>query len=432
MKSKFLILVIVVLAWGPCLFSQKIITLRECYDLAMNTNALAGEKEAYSLISGLNDNNLSKSWLPTVDAGGSIIYNSSVIDMKNVLGTIPVPGIADLIKPLPHEQYKLTVDINQVIYDGGMVRNSKLLEKADLGVNQKQTESDLYKLRGQINSCYFSLLLIDRQKELLLNYLALLEKRIAAMESALQNDMIIKTDIDVMTSEKIKLQQQIKENETMKNALIKVLSDLTGTEISQSDSFMVPETAKYTGNEISRPELELLDLRKEQLSAGLKLIESKRMPRAFGFATLGYGNPPGNNFFKDEFEPYFIIGASLKWNILDWNRTKNEKQIVALRQGIIENRKNDLSDALKRQLETKNAEIENLKSMIGTDTVLINLRKKITSSSESQYKNGTITATELMNQINSEKQAVINYEIHKINLAMARVEYLNISGKEIE
>lgn len=432
MKNKILIILLTVFAWAPGLFSQKIMTLRECYDLAMNANALAGEKEAYSLLSGINDANLSKAWLPAIDAGGSILYNSSVIDMKNVLGEIPIPGIADLIKPLPHEQYKLTVDISQVIYDGGIVRSSRLLEKADLGVNLKQTESDLYRLKGQINTFYFSLLLIDRQKELLVNYLGLIEKRIAAMESALQNDMITRPDIDVMTSEKIKLQQQIKENETLQSSLMKVLSDLTGTVISQSTEFIVPALPQTADKELSRPELELIDLRKEQLSAGLKLIESKRMPRAFGFATLGYGNPPGNNFFKNEFEPYFVVGASLKWNIFDWNRAKNEKQIVAIRQGILENRKNDLSDALRRQLETKGAEIENLKSMIGTDTILIDLRKKITASSESQYKNGTITATELLNQINSEKQAVINYEIHKINLAMAQVEYLNISGKEIE
>ena len=60
------------------------------------------------------------------------------------------------------------------------------------------------------------------------------------------------------------------------------------------------------------------------------------------------------------------------------------------------------------------------------------LRKRITASAESQYKNGTITATELLNEMNSERQALINYEIHKINLAMAQIEYLNISGKEIE
>ena len=34
--------------------------------------------------------------------------------------------------------------------------------------------------------------------------------------------------------------------------------------------------------------------------------------------------------------------------------------------------------------------------------------------------------------MNSEHQSEINYEIHKINLAMARIEYMNISGKEIQ
>ena len=156
------------------------------------------------------------------------------------------------------------------------------------------------------------------------------------------------------------------------------------------------------------------------------------MPKAFGFATLGYGNPPGSNFFKDEFAPYYILGAGIKWNIFDWNKAKNEKQIISFQQGIIENRKTDLTDNLNRLLESKNAEITNLKSLIETDSELIALRKRITASAESQYENGTITATEYLNEMNSERQAVINYEIHKINLAMARIEYLNISGKEIE
>ena len=98
----------------------------------------------------------------------------------------------------------------------------------------------------------------------------------------------------------------------------------------------------------------------------------------------------------------------------------------------IENRKKDLRITLTRQLESKSAEISSLKTLIETDSELIALRKRITASAESQYENGTITATEYLNEMNSEHQAVINYEIHKINLAMARIEYMNISGKEIE
>ena len=303
---------------------------------------------------------------------------------------------------------------------------------ADLNINEKQTETDLYKLRGQINSYYFNLLLLDRQKELLQNYMELMNKRITSMNSALASGVILKSDIDVITSEKIKLEQQLSENGIRKASLLKILADLTGSELDASTEFVLPATEEKLTDEITRPELQIFDLRKEQLDASRQVIQSKRMPKAFGFATLGYGNPPGSNFFKDEFAPYYILGAGVKWNIFDWNRVKNEKQVISFQKSIIDSRKSDLTDNLKRLLDAKSAEIASLESLLKTDTELIEIRKRITSSAESQYENGTITATEYMNEINSERQALINYEIHKINLAMARVEYINICGKEIE
>ena len=432
MKRKVLILLILIVPWASIIQAQKILTLKECYEKAMTANALAGEKDAYSKISRLKDDNLSKGWLPTLDANGSILYNSSVIDFSSTLGSLPIPGIASAIKPLPHDQYKVTVEINQTIYDGGAIKGARDLEKTELSVNEKQTETDLYKLRGQINSFYFNLLLIARQKELLNNFLGIITRRISSMQSALNNGVIIKSDIDVLSAEKIKLEQQLSENDIRKVALLKVLSDITGSEIDASTEFILPSLSAELTNELSRPELQLFDLRKEQLNASIKLIDAKRMPKAFGFATLGYGNPPGSNFFKDQFAPYYILGAGIKWNIFDWNKSKNERQVITIQEGMIDSRKTDMTDNLKRLLESKNAEINSLKGLIETDSGLIALRKRITASAESQYQNGTITATEYLNELNSEHQAMINFEIHKINLSVARIEYLNISGNEIE
>ena len=432
MRKIELILILVFLPGSFVLKAQKIMTLKECYEKAATANALAGEKTGYSDISKLKDENLVKGWLPTLDANGSLIYNSSVLDMSSVLGSLPIPGIAGAIKPLPNEQYKITVDVNQVIYDGGAIKGSRALEKADLSINEKQTETDLYKLRGQINSYYFNILLLTRQKELLNNYLEIIQKRIASMQSGIINGVILKSDADVLTSEKIKIEQQLAENEILKTSFLKNLSDLTGNQIEGSTVFMLPTFSGELSSELSRPELQLFDLRKEQLAAGMKVIDSKRMPKAYGFATFGYGNPPGSNFFKNEFAPYYIIGASIKWNIFDWNKSKNERQVISLQQVIIDNRRNDLTDNLKRLLETKNSEITSLKALIESDSELISIRKRITASAESQYQNGTITATEYLNELNSERQAVINSEIHKINFSMTRIEYLNISGREIE
>jgi outer membrane protein TolC len=413
-------------------FSQKILTLRECYDQTLSATPIAGEREAWSQISAVRDKNLSKSWLPTLDAGGSFLYNSSVIDMTDILGSLPIPGIGSLIKPLPHEQYKVTLDINQLIYDGGATKGARALEKADLEINEKQTETDLYKLRGQINGYYFSLLLLDRQKELLQSYHELITKRITSMNSALASGVVLKSDIDVLSSEEIKLEQQISENVIRKASIIKILSSLTGTEIDASTEFVLPATGEELSVELSRPELQMFDLRKKQLDAGLQVIQSKRIPKAAGFATLGYGNPPGSNFFRDEFAPYYILGASVRWNIFDWNKAKNEKQLISLQQSIIESRKNELTDNLERLLDAKRAEITSQKSLLESDEELITLRKRITAAAESQYENGTISATDYINEMTAERAALINYEIHKVNLALARIEYLNISGKEIE
>lgn len=425
----FIVLIIPWIAEGQ---NGHTLTLKDCYAKAETASALAGEKDSYRRIWELKDKNLSRAWLPTLDASGNLVYNSEVIDIGNSLGSLPIPGIADAIKPLPHEQYKVNVDINQVIYDGGAIKGARSIEKAGLLINEKQAETDLYKLRSQINTYYFNLLLLDRQEELLGNYLAIVTKRIASMQSGVENGVILRTDIDVMTTEKIKLEQQIRENHIRRESLLKILSGLTATEIDPSMELVMPSFGTDTAFVITRPELEIFDLRKDQLDASLQVINSRRMPKAFGFATLGYGNPPGNNFFRDEFAPYYILGAGIKWNIFDWNKAKTEKQIIGLQHVIIENRQTDLTDNLSRMLEAKMAEISSLSVLLETDLELISLRKRITASAESQYENGTITATELLNEITAEKQVLINHEIHRINLAMAQADYYNISGKETE
>jgi outer membrane protein TolC len=432
MKRVVLILLILIFSRLSVLNAQKIITLKECYNMAMSASALAGEKEAYRNLWSLKDNNLSKGWLPTLDANAAVSYVSDVVDMGNVFANLPIPGISDGIPLMPHDQYKVTLDINQVIYDGGAIKNARSIEKADLSINEKMTETDLYKLRGQINGYYLNIMLLNRQKELLNNYLDLIKKRISSMQSALANGAILQTDIDVLMSERIKLEQQLSENAQRRKSLLKILSDLTGSVIDDTAIFVLPDQVVELTDELLRPELQVYDLRKEQLTAGLQLTQSKRMPKAFGFATLGYGNPPGSDFFNDNFDTYYVVGAGIKWNIFDWNKVKNEKQVITLQQGIIENRKSDLEDNLKRQLDSKASEISSLNELLITDGELIALRKRISAAAESQYENGTITATEYLNEINSERQSVVNFEIHKINLALAKIEYLNISGKEIE
>lgn len=431
MKRNFLLLQSLLCLVCVSAPAQQIITLKECYDSATKTSPLNSETLVYDKIRQLKEDNLTKGWLPSIDANGSFIYNTSVIDLTEAIGSLPLPGLGDLITPMPHEQYKLTLEINQLIYDGGSTKQAKSIEMAEFRSREKQTESDLYKLKSQVNSYYFNILLLEKHEELSNIYIETIGKRMNSLDAAVKNGVILATERDVLLSEKINLEQQLADIAVQKKALQKVLSDLTGSTIDSNTKLVLPLTEAIQTPSLSRAELQLFDLRKNQLDASIKLLESKRRPRIFGFATLGYGNPPGNNFFKDEFAPFAVAGAGIRWNVYDWSKISDEIQVIDYQKSLADIRKAELSDQLNRLLETKMAEIRNLESRLVTDRELIEIRRRITKTAESKFENGTITATEFMLEFNADKQAVINHEIHKIQLALSKVEYLNISGTDI-
>ncbi len=78
------------------------------------------------------------------------------------------------------------------------------------------------------------------------------------MQSGIDNGVMIKSDVDVLTSEKINIEQQLTENEISKISFIKVLSDLTGKDIDTSAVFIVPTQTIGLSNELLRPELQLI------------------------------------------------------------------------------------------------------------------------------------------------------------------------------
>ena len=105
-RKKLILFILLYLVFkGYNIGAQEMITLKECYDRAYTAAVVSAEKEVYNRIWEYKDKNLSRGWLPTLDANGSFTYNSSVMDINDVIGALPVPGIGDMIKPLPNEKY---------------------------------------------------------------------------------------------------------------------------------------------------------------------------------------------------------------------------------------------------------------------------------------------------------------------------------------
>lgn len=416
-----LILAATIVAW-----SQEKVTLWQCYDSAAAASPLAGEREIYAGMTLLRDRNLEASWFPALDFGGTFNYQSDVIDMSDLLGSVPLPPGS--LPSIPHEQYRVTVDLSQVIWDGGVTRSAREVERIISELNMQQSEADLYKLREQVNNYFFSVLLIRSQAEVTSVLISELDARISEVLSGVENGVAPPATLDVLRAERIRAEQSAAELGRRHDALARALEQITGMTGLKYAELVLPENLVTGSEAIENPDLLLFDTRSRQLELSKDLLKSQRMPKLFGFAQAGYGNPPGNNFLSDKADVYYSVGAGLKWNIWDWNKNSNDRRSLTLQQHLLDIRKSAAEQGLQRVLTLKMAEIESLRDASVRDEELIALRGRIKAAAASQLRNGTITASQYLTELNAEKQAVIAAAARKISIARAETEYLYITG----
>ena len=405
---------------------QNSVTLWQCYDSAAAVSPLAGERDIYAGMTLLRDRNLEASWFPTLDLGGTFNYQSDVVDMSELLGNITLPPGS--LPSIPHEQYRATVDLSQVIWDGGVTRSAREVERLVRELNLQQNEADLYRLREQVNNYFFSILLVRSQAEVISVLISELDARIKEVISGIENGVVTPVTLDVLRAEKIRAEQSAAELGRRHDALARALEQITGLTDLKFAWLVLPDNL-VTGNEaIDNPDLRMFETRSRQLEMSKDLLKSQRMPKLFGFAQAGYGNPPGNNFLSDKADIYYSFGAGLKWNIWDWNKNSNDRRSLTLQQHLLDIRRSAAEQGLQRLLTLKMAEIESLRDAAERDEELIALRGSIAAAAASQLRNGTITASQYMTELNAEKQAVIAAAARKISIARAETEYLYITG----
>jgi len=407
-------------------WSQQTVTLWQCYDSAAAKTPLSGERDLYRQMTMLRDQNLATARMPVLDLGGTFAWQSDVVDMSELLSSLPVPPGS--LPSIPHEQYRATLDVSQVIWDGGVTRSARAVEKVVTELNMQQNEADIYRLREQVNNYFFPLLLAGSQVEVTQLLVADLDARIREASSGVENGVVPPVTLDVLRAEKIRAEQVLSELNRRSASLIAALEQITGIEGLENAELLLPEPV-ITGDEaIDNPELRLFDLRQRQLEVSKELLKSQRMPKAFGFAQAGYGSPPGNNFLSENPDFYYSLGAGIKWNIFDWNKNSNERKSLTIQQQLLGLRKSAAEESLQRMLTVRLAEINALREAAGRDEELIEIRKKISGVAASQLKNGTITASQYLTELNSEKQAEIAAAARKISIARAEVDYIYITG----
>lgn len=402
--------------------NQLPVSLQECLQKAVETypgkKQLANNQKELEL----NTQNLDAHYLPTLNLTGQASYQSDVTHIPNI------PSLGINIPAMSKDQYKINLNLEQLIWDGGATKAQKEVAETNYKVADQQVLVSLYQLKNRVSVYYFQILFLKENLKALYVMRDDLKARIKDANTAVDNGALLLSDLQTLQVSEKQAEQLIIQKEADIRSTLAALSELTGLTIHSAKQILAPNLSLDAfpfSNQ--RPEYKLLEAQQNKLQALTKLTSVQRRPVLKLFGQAGYGRP-GYNMLDNNFSDYYIGGVQLYWKIWDWSKTKREKQILALQSNNLEASKATFTQNLKAEYRQQLIQIEKFKELVQSDKDIVALQNLVMKTAENKFKNGTLTTTDYLIELNKKVKAVLNLEAHKTQLLFSKYQYLIAMG----
>ena len=399
-------------------------TLDECQQAAENNYPLIKQYGLIAQTKELNVRNIQKGWFPQIKVSGQATYQSAVASWPSHLQTMfSQAGVAT--KGLSKDQYKIGVELQQAIYDGGVIGSQAEIARQQSKVREVQNEVNLYQVRQRVNEMYFGLLLLDEQIKLTDDVKKLLLSSEEKLSALLKGGTASQSDFENVKAERLSAEQQNESLKTQRQTMQRMLSLFCGIEVTKVSK---PELLKASSSANLRPELRLFDQQLQLTQVEEKALNAQLRPQLGLFAQDYYGYP-GLNLFEDmqsrQWSLNGVVGVKLSWNLTPLYTHRNRKSQFKVQRDLIENAR-EVFLFNNRLDETQQLEnIRRYQQMMQADREIIALRTGIRRAAESKLSHGLIDVNSLLREINNENASKIQQAIHEIDLlkAMYQLKY---------
>ena len=393
-------------------------TLDDCQQAAEKNYPLIQQYGLIEKTTQLTVANIQKGWLPQVSASAQATYQSDVVSWPDEMKTM-MNGMGIDLKGLKKDQYKVGIDVQQTIYDGGVIGSQKRIAREQGKVQAAQNEVNIYNVRKRVNEMYFGLLLIDEQIKLNNDLQALLAGNESKLESMTRQGTAAESDLQSVKAERLNAVQKATELASQKQMLQRMLGTFCGIGINNIQKPQVKVGGSLPATENHRPELKALDAQIGVLNAQEKALNAALMPKVGVFAQ-GYYGYPGLNMFEDMMRHKWglngIIGARVTWNIGALYTRKNDKAKLQLQRDMTENSREVFLFNNNLEQIQQNENITRYQKLMADDGEIISLRSAVRKAAESKLAHGIIDVNDLLREINQENAARVQQSMHEIKM----------------
>ncbi|MBN8706902.1 MAG: TolC family protein [Bacteroidetes bacterium] len=392
---------------------QNKLTLEDAIQKALGSYESIGIESVKSQSAQLTAENAFDNRLPTLKATARVSKLSEVDPFS-----IPIPLLGNrVISPSITEAYALKLTATQPLFTGfkltGIQESAEQLSLA--------SQSDLKAKRAELTvlvvTTYLNTLAAREILSLLKSTEKALTERQKDSEALLKNGLITESDL---------LKVKVKLTETQANRIqaehnVKItalnLSQLTGKQVSESTQLISPEPEPALPSSGERPELQAAGFRVLAAESMTNVSRADWYPSLFLQANWDYANPNSRIFPQEaKFKSTWDVNLVMSIDLWTWGTRWRNSEMSELQLQQAKLAKSQIEKVVSLEEQSVLASLDKAKAMTSVSQLQVEQTSKNLSLTENQYRNGLISATDLLDAQTQELSARVQQIQNRLDL----------------
>lgn len=445
LSNMIAVLFVSALAYNTTYAKADVLSLSECLNMALKNNQSIAISRLEEQVGDQQIRQTRARALPQINGAGNLTdnYKRQVL----VLGAGTFPGVTEnQVVPVGNVfNTSISVDASQTLIDASVFTALKAARagKDYYLQNTKQTEEEVIYQTAQT---YYRILAAKEQLIALDSNIEKLSKIVAATEGQYDNGLARKIDLDRikvnLTNSQTQRLRQLNQV-AIQMANLKVLlgvpieSDIALSNLSFNDieSQIAVSNTKPEFDLQNRTEIKLMDAQIRLTDLQTKAIRAENYPRLsafFNYSYNGVGNQFGDYFKSGGSDIWYGVGAfGVRLNIplFDGFARSARAQQSLIQMKELNKQREQLSLSLKAGYQSALVQIQNSTSSIIAQKENVDLAEEVSTSSETNFKLGLATLTDLLEAQSSYIQAQNSYTQALLDYKLAELETIRSSGE---
>jgi outer membrane protein TolC len=298
-----------------------------------------------------------------------------------------------------------------------------------VAIQEKMTEQDV---RHQVASTFFNLQGVNKQLNFIEGNLKNMEKLIVNMQAMADQKLVIQTEVDKLTINKLSLENSMQTLQATKwqlESLMRILIGLEpGTPFKLASDQLVEKSILVERSEMLYSELELIKAQQQMNAEERKGNNMAYLPNLslYGSYNYTYNIEPEEDFRKG-IEGAFV-GIRLDWKLFDGLEKIHKQKANAMNAEKLANTLEQTQQQLALRTENALRQIEIQKNSLEITKEQLKLSENIFNQTRTKLEQGLVSSNDMITADNSLQQSQTNLVTAYIQLRQAELEYLKSIG----